>query len=461
MSAPQTFESKWSRNVYETKSVARHEPDTSYEDYRSDSSSYSNAAGKDNSRGALDSSTRERTFSNIFEAAVSDMDSKHKRTSTVKSQRNYRDSIDPSPRGKKSKERHSAGGTGRIHNIVESSIDPDTDTAPLKPVVKEVFIPDFDRSDSEDNVSCEDDVNDDDAYADDDENIDYGSRTTLNDTGGLSAWKGLASALGRPSVDVPEMLDEEADAVTPPWRLSAETRTSPQTHSSIQERQMTSPGHAHTAQQGNQAQQAGDGCKAKKPADANSSQQSRNRHHKQSWQARNRQRKGGAGIIRPKKERDTDGEFSLKPAKYGSAWEPLGKLPVDPYDQKALAETSMSTRAREDFGKVDGNKRIPKVTELSPERQERLNRLALPKELTRVEVHVQQDPFKPTLSPSKGNRRFKPKNGKAFNPTEYGYQRRQKIAEANLAKWQPNSWDTLPPMCYKPAQDSGHVGDYD
>lgn len=74
---------------------------------------------------------------------------------------------------------------------------------------------------------------------------------------------------------------------------------------------------------------------------------------------------------------------------------------------------------------------------------------------------MEQEPFKPTLSPTKGKRRFKPKNGKMYDPNDYAYERRKKIAEANLAKWQPNSWETLPPMCYKPAQDKGYAGDYD
>lgn len=394
MSAPQTFKSEWSRNVYETKSIARQEPDTSYDERN----------------------INEKSFSNVFEAATGGSyqslvrSDTEKTSSIVKSQRSYRDSIGHSGSDKKSKQRRDTSKGGRVHSVVENVPDQGSGIeTPLKPVVKEVFIPDFNRTDSMDDSMYADEV-DDDVYTDDeveeardegkDDTTSVQGKSVSQETGGLSDWKGLASALGRPSVDDYDTAgnsDDEEEETRAPWHSSSPTdNCHRQESSSMQARRVSFGGHDASSRSGKHSPEVLGGSKAYTDGDLLTTPVKRHRHHKQPWQARNQHRKGGAGVIRPKKETDSDGTFSLKPAKFGTAWEPLGKLPVDPYNQKALAETVMSTRAREDFDKHYGYKSVHRAIPLSPEQQEHVNRLALPKELTRATVNAEI----PTMSSS-------------------------------------------------------------
>jgi hypothetical protein len=141
-------------------------------------------------------------------------------------------------------------------------------------------------------------------------------------------------------------------------------------------------------------------------------------------------------------------------------WEEMGTLPLEPYSQKALDQAHRMT-TREQFEIEDDALVKPKALKaLAPDKKQYFDRMAQPR---KPKTYVEQFSFQPEIPKRSKTPVWKPKKkGKAtFDPTEYARKRKEAIEVANIAKWQPSQWASIPPTCYKPANDAHHEGQWD
>lgn len=144
----------------------------------------------------------------------------------------------------------------------------------------------------------------------------------------------------------------------------------------------------------------------------------------------------------------------------GSVWKEMGRLAVEPYDQRLLNEQSKATRGM-DLGdvaeatkkkaneKVNYNRMAELAKSNRKQHKESHNHAISEKEQyrnmlnSRPAYHAKEMYWKP------------PQNFRAFDPSEYARDRNAKIQKAELQNWRPDHWNAVPDFCFKPTRDVG------
>ena len=149
----------------------------------------------------------------------------------------------------------------------------------------------------------------------------------------------------------------------------------------------------------------------------------------------------------------------------GSVWKEMGRLTVEPYDQRLLNEQSKATRGMDLGDLVEATKKkanekvnYNRMAELAKsnrkqhkesDSRESHNHAVSEKEQyrnmlnSRPAYHAKEMYWKP------------PQNFRAFDPSEYARDRNAKIQKAELQNWRPDQWNAVPDFCFKPTRDVG------
>jgi len=161
---------------------------------------------------------------------------------------------------------------------------------------------------------------------------------------------------------------------------------------------------------------------------------------------------------RVKKKRQKGG-FNVSQHKTGrgSVWKEMGRLAVEPYDQRKVGDLDLGDVV-EESQQTQKKKANEKVN------YNRMAELAKSKRKVAVEQHheprSEQEQYRQVLNSKAAYRAPEmywkpPENFRAFDPSAYARDRAAKINKADLQRWRPDDWTALPDFCFKPTRDVG------
>jgi hypothetical protein len=163
---------------------------------------------------------------------------------------------------------------------------------------------------------------------------------------------------------------------------------------------------------------------------------------------------------RPRKDGGESGfENKAHATARGSVWGEMGRLDVDPFDQKKINERLKATRQM-DFSVLRGmdtdTTRRTKPNEKV--NYERLRQLAVSSKRPPPNPAAQtifRTQLNKTAPPYVDFKWKPPKHFRTFDPTQFARDRKAKIDLADVARWRPESWNPVPEFCHKPTRDIG------